>query len=155
MKAKDIIVGQEYAVGSEHYPERAVALEVGPISRRVHSGARWDFGGHLSSAPACRVRLLQRKTGLPGEREEVYALAKILRPWADQEAKDEDACQRRIKQTEAEQDLRAKAEAIQDAFDAVGIKVYTWAKDGKVEIKVQGSNVDDLLTLLVRVQEES
>lgn len=154
MKAKDIIVGQEYAVGSEHYPERAVALEVGPISRRVHSGARWDFGGHLSTAPACRVRLLQRKNGLPGQREEVYALAKVLRPWADQAAKDEEARQRRIREAAVAEALRAKADALQAAFAALGISASTWTRDGRVEIKVGGSNMDDLLDLLRRAHEK-
>lgn len=155
MKAKDIIVGQEYAVGSEHFPERAVALEVGPISRRVFSGARWDFGGHTTNTPACRVQPLQRNFGMPEQGEVVYALSKILRPWSEQEAKDEEAKQRRIRQAKTDAALRFKAEAVQDALAALDITAYAWARDGRVEVKVHGSNLDDLLALLVRVREDS
>lgn len=149
MKAKDIVIGQEYAVGSEHYPERAVALEVGPISRRVYSGTRWDFGGHNSTTPACRVRVLQRKTGLPGQQETVYALTKILRPWAEQEARDEAAKQRRIREAEAAQALRAKADALQDALETAGVSCFVWSNEGKVTVTLKGGGAVDALHALV------
>ena len=57
MKIKDITIGADYAI--ERYKGgfyRATVLEAGPISRRVYSGARYDFGGHLTTQAAVRVR---------------------------------------------------------------------------------------------------
>lgn len=78
MKMRDIAEGVEYAVGHPDYPRKAVAVQVGNFTRRVYSGARWDFQGHPYTGPACKVRYDDGK-------EEVVALTQVLRPWREQQ----------------------------------------------------------------------
>lgn len=78
MKTKDIVVGQEYAVGTASWSRRARVVEVGDITRRVFSGARWDWLGHDVTSKAVRVVYLHAD----GEsHDEVVPPGKVLHTW--------------------------------------------------------------------------
>lgn len=103
MKMRDIVIGGEYAVGHPEYPKKAVAVEVGNLTRRVYSGARWDFQGHLYTGPSCRVRYSAdgRSPTTANDHEEVVALTQVLRPWEEQEVLNEKKKARRNADAEA------------------------------------------------------
>lgn len=81
MKAKDITVGEFYAVGHPDFPQKAMVTEVGEMTKRVHTGARWDFSGHPHTAKMARVRYENTQHG----EEEIVQLTQVLHPWAVQE----------------------------------------------------------------------
>lgn len=56
MKSKDIVVGEDYEAIRYGNPHRCTVLAVGKKTRRVYSGARWDMGGHASTAVVVTVR---------------------------------------------------------------------------------------------------
>jgi hypothetical protein len=85
MKCADIKIGEDYAVEDyrDHY-YRATVLAVGRHSRRVYSGARWDFGGHIVTNKMVQVRPVVSDTQPPPSGPVWVMPAKVVRPWAEQ-----------------------------------------------------------------------
>lgn len=87
MKARDIKVGEHYAIGSPTYPQRGEVLEVANFSRRVYSGEGCDFSGHLVTQLSAKVHYWAKDgKGPSGQRDEVVALTTIREPWAESRA---------------------------------------------------------------------
>lgn len=76
MKAKDITPG-DYEVKMWGSKTRATVLAVGPKTRRVYSGARWDIAGHTSTSTVVTVKRTD------GGREYDITPQQVLRPWSE------------------------------------------------------------------------
>lgn len=64
MKLADIEVNKDYV---NKWGERFTVLDKGNFERRVYSGGRADFGGHISKGPSVKVFWLNRD-GTPSNR---------------------------------------------------------------------------------------
>lgn len=138
MKMQDIAEGVEYAVGHPDYPLRATAVEVGRLTRRVYSGARWDFGGHTYTGPACKVRY-------EDGHEEVVALSKVLRPWREQQILNDQKELRRKRQRR----LHARSRRLEDELQrALMGTTPTGGHYPRVTIHLNHETAKELIELL-------
>lgn len=124
MKAKDIVVGEDYAVGSHSFPHRATVQSVG----RSHGA----WGRYTTSGICARVEYGSVRAG---GTVALVALTEVLRPWADQEKLNAE----RRKADEAERaaydEARAAAAAIKAHFP-FGDVLAIGKADGRVEITI-------------------
>lgn len=153
MKAKDIIVGEHYAVGRADYPDRAIVLEVGRIERTVHSGARWDWGGHNSDSPAARIRKLHRDgSTLDAARtnvERVVPLSQVLHPWAKQVEVDAQRDAYRVAKEARGAAAALLAGRLEEALNGAGVNVHASRNPrGYIEISCSPAAAGVLLSLL-------
>lgn len=120
MKKADIQIGEEYAAGSKRYPARIRVLEFGTFEKRVYSGERWDYAGHLAKMPGVKAERLDQHTGEPQDIK-WYSTREVLEPWAN-----------RVAATKASVDLqnqrKAEAEELIAEFEEVfGIRLdFGW-----------------------------
>lgn len=134
MKAKDIVVGQDYAVGSYascYQPRRATVLEVGDIPHEV----RHDDGASMvrgmrhshtstSTAPCVRVQIKYGTDGPACGPVEIVPLNQVLQLWAEWEAD----------QREAEDSREARIAETRDLLERLqrysGVRIHWRDTDG-------------------------
>lgn len=90
MKTAEIVVGEEYRVGTKNYAERARVIGIGVVTKRVYSGVRWDIRGHDTTQKRVHIEYLNQdgtvstrgviNEGVP--RTEWVLPAQVLQPWA-------------------------------------------------------------------------
>jgi hypothetical protein len=100
----------------EGYGQEVEILETG-LSRRVYSGARWDFSGHTSSRPdGVKIRFVDR----PTKDEEVVAAKSLKMLWdewaAAEDAKRNRETRRGSKLQQSKLDAEAQAKILKDRF---------------------------------------
>lgn len=143
------------------FPVRVVGTRVG---RRVVSGARWDFNGHIAE-DGVQVVFLDPKTlkPIPSEKQagkvkgEIVSQKHITRTWAEHQ--DADKVERERKATvEAERRAReAKLLAAAEVLRAQGIQCnaihtdYSVARQRYVERNVVVLDLDTVITLAERL----
>ena len=160
MKAKDIVVGREYAVGRPlgTFPDRAVVLEVGNPERTVRVPAGRGFARHQSTAPGARVRVLHRDgsemvmpTGYIGNwsNERVVPLSHVIRPWEDQVDYEDRKRAAEAAAAARDAELRERAEVLRAVLAARCISANAWVRGNTVEVTFYGvDKVNDMIRFL-------
>ena len=154
MKMKDIVVGEDYAVGSERYNERATVVDKGNLERRVYSGR-----GHSHTSTGAGVRISKTRWGGKRAFEEIVPPNKIVRPWAEQERIK--AEQRKVDQAIDQRNHRIDERAAQlnkrlRACDITGDNPYPSARrstTGAITVSLSYTEAGALLDLLAKVPE--
>lgn len=160
MKAKDIVVGECYAVGVGDNFYRGVVLEVGPIERKVHAnhpgGWRQNFGSSgykVSNAPGARVRQLNfdgteaKSVGRSGD-EFVVTLRQVLRPWSEQEEIQAIKVRLEGEAREADKIRSAQAEFLTVHLRALGFRASAYQSRGGIEVAFHGVDIDRFVRVI-------
>lgn len=131
MKIKDIVIGETYAVGRGNYKNKARAVEVGPMVRRVWSG-RWS---DRKTLPSVKVERLNRDGEVEGT--EILAPQQVHSTWADYEKQREQENELRARREERSRNERNLAVQIAKALDEkLGLK------DGTFEVGYSSSSYE-------------
>ncbi len=153
MKAKDIVVGEEYAVGKASWPSRVRVLEVGNLPRSVAAGAN-SWRRTTKVLPSVRVRKLNHDGTdfVPNQgysTEDVLPLAKVLRTWTDQAKLVERNNLAAEREAEKYARLTGKADVIEAALAANGIKANVGVDGSMLRVGLWGEEaIDGFLRLL-------
>ncbi len=151
MKKADIVVGEDYAVGTESYLRRATVLEVGNIERRVYSGARWDWSGHKTNSVAARVRYVG--PGAPVLPEKVVPLSQVIRPWVAEEQRQKDRAAIEAAHAAKRAELEKRMVDLQRALARHGINARARIPHSDtVEVVLSRDAVVELIDLLIVIQ---
>lgn len=134
MKARDITVGELYAVGHPDYPSKMLVKEVAEHSKKVYDSG--SFLGHMSN-PTKMVRV-RRASWQEGDQDDWVFPQQVLHPWATQEQINERR-NARVAKDRHDLDVReARAERIRERLiglvDDSRASYAVSAYNGKVEL---------------------